>query len=120
MNAVSCLGLFCTYFTEKERKKENKTKREICAFVVCFAPSRDSTLTVPTATTVAGAEPETAAKNAHASNDAIARPPRKCWPIFSLESLKSTKQKANYSPDFSADFPPKRIESTYKRLGPIS
>ena len=35
-------------------------------------------MTLPTATTVAGAEPETAAKNAHASNEAMASPPRKC------------------------------------------
>ena len=33
----------------------------------------------PTATTVAGDEPDTAANNAHASSAAIARPPRK-WP----------------------------------------
>jgi len=33
----------------------------------------------PTATTVAGEEPDTAANNAHESNAAIASPPRK-WP----------------------------------------
>ena len=35
-------------------------------------------ITLPTATTVAGADPETAAKNALASNAAMASPPRKC------------------------------------------
>ena len=34
-------------------------------------------MTLPTATTVAGAEPDTAEKNAHASSAAMASPPRK-------------------------------------------
>ncbi len=37
----------------------------------------------PTATTVAGDEPETAANSMHASTDAIARPPRK-WPMQAI------------------------------------
>ena len=37
----------------------------------------------PTATTVAGEEPETAANSMQASTDAIARPPRR-WPMQAL------------------------------------
>jgi hypothetical protein len=37
----------------------------------------------PTATTVAGDEPDTAANSMHASTDAMARPPRKC-PMHAL------------------------------------